>query len=156
MPGIDRETIDDFLSQKRLALVGVSRNPKDFSRGVFRDLINKGYDVVPVNPNTAEIEGQASFPRLQEVEPAVDGAIIMTPAAAATTVVRDCAEAGIGRVWMQSPGGLGPAQKEAVDFCRDNGIQVVPGACIYMFLPETAFFHKIHALFLKLFGKYPQ
>jgi hypothetical protein len=30
-----RDLIDDFLSQKRLAVVGVSRDPKDFTRKFF-------------------------------------------------------------------------------------------------------------------------
>ena len=46
-----RARIDDFLSRKRLALVGVSRNPQDFTRSMFREFRRRGYDVVPVNPN---------------------------------------------------------------------------------------------------------
>ena len=57
---------------------------------------------------------------------------------------------------MQSPGGAGSVSEAAVEFCRDNGIAVVPGACIYMFQPEATSYHKIHAFFLKLFGKYPR
>jgi len=52
-----REDIEDFLAQKRLVMVGVSRNPKDFSRGLFRDLRRRGYDMVPVNPRVSVVEG---------------------------------------------------------------------------------------------------
>lgn len=42
--------IHDFLVLRRIALVGVSRDPKDFSRVLFREMCDKGYDMVPVNP----------------------------------------------------------------------------------------------------------
>ena len=44
------ETIEDFLSQKRIAMIGVSRNPKDFSAALFEGLRKRGYEMVPVNP----------------------------------------------------------------------------------------------------------
>jgi predicted CoA-binding protein len=47
-------------------MVGVSRNPKDFSPGLFRDLRRRGYDMVPVNPLIMELEGQKSYPSLKD------------------------------------------------------------------------------------------
>lgn len=55
-----RTEINDFLSHRRIALVGVSRNPQDFSRAVFRELATRGYEVVPVNP----LGGNNRGPRL--------------------------------------------------------------------------------------------
>ena len=54
----ERQLIDDFLAQKRIAVVGVSRNPRDFTRTMFNEFIRRGYDAVPVNPNAAEIDGR--------------------------------------------------------------------------------------------------
>ena len=90
-----RAQIDDFLAQKRLAFVGVSRNPKDFSRGLFRELQQRGYDVIPVNPQATELDGQPCWARVQDITPPVDGALLMTPPHVTNQVVRDCAEAGI-------------------------------------------------------------
>jgi uncharacterized protein len=42
--------IRDFLAHKRFAMVGVSRQPKDFSRSLFHEFLNRGYEAVPVNP----------------------------------------------------------------------------------------------------------
>ena len=63
------ERVRDFLSQKRLAFVGVSRQPKDYSRALFREFGARGYDAVPVNPAIAEIEGCRCFARVQDIEP---------------------------------------------------------------------------------------
>lgn len=135
---------EDFLSHRRLALVGVSRHPKDFSRGLFRELCRRGYDMVPVNPEASEVEGRPCFRRVQDIAPPVDGVLLMTPPPVTETVVRDCAEAGIQRVWMHRGGGVGAVSKAAVQFCRERGIAVVAGECPYMFLPQAGWFHRLH------------
>jgi uncharacterized protein len=150
-----REDIEDFLAQKRLAMVGVSRNPKDFSRGLFRDLRERGYDMVPVNPKVSEVEGQKSYRSLKDIAPPADGALLMTPPTVTEGAVRDCFAAGIMRVWMHRGGGTGAVSQGAIDFCRKKGIRVVAGYCPYMFLPRTPFFHKVHGFFMKLTGGYP-
>lgn len=149
------DTIDDFLKQKRIAMVGISRQPKDFSAMLFEELCHRGYDMVPVNPAAEEILGKRCFARLQDVQPPVDAAILMTSPAATEAVVRDCAEAHIFLVWMYSAGGQGATSPKAIEFCRAHGIEVVPGECPYMFLPNGGF-HRIHGFIRKITGSYPR
>ena len=155
MYGTTHDDIDDFLAQKRLALVGVSRDPKDFSRGLFRELRRRGYDMVPVNPALAEMEGACSFAKLQDIKPPVEGALIMTPADKGLQMAKDCAESGITRVWFHRGAGRGAVNETAVDFCRQRGIRVVAGFCPYMFLGQVPFFHRVHGLLMKVAGTYP-
>jgi predicted CoA-binding protein len=155
MPTTTRADINDFLAQRRLAIVGVSRNPKDFSRTLFRDLCSRNYDMVPVNPLVREVEGKTCFPRVQDIEPPVEGALLMTPPAQAERAVHDCAEAGIRRVWMYRAGGPAAVSSETIEFCKQNKIRLVAGYCPYMFFPGTQFIHRLHGLFLKLTGGYP-
>lgn len=61
--------IRDFLAQKRIAMVGVSRDPKETSRILFKEFVSRGYDMVAVNPNATEINGRPSIARLEEVTP---------------------------------------------------------------------------------------
>ncbi len=150
-----RQDIEDFLAQKRLAMVGVSRNPKDFSRGLFRDLRQRGYDMVPVNPMLTELAGHKSYASLQDIVPPVDGALLMTPPIVTEGIVRDCLAAGITRVWMHRGEGTGAVSEKAIEFCQRNQIRVVAGHCPYMFLPRTPFIHRVHAFFMKLTGSYP-
>lgn len=149
------ETIEEFLAQKRIAMVGISRNPKDFSVMLFEELRRRGYDMVPVNPSAQEIQGRRCFARVQEIQPPVDAALLMTPPQVTDAAVRDCAEAGIRRVWMYSAGGQGAVSPDAVGFCRAQGIGVVPGECPYMFL-RPAGFHGLHGLIRKITGHYPR
>jgi predicted CoA-binding protein len=135
---------NEFLAQKRLALVGVSRDPKDFSRVVFRELRKRGYDLVPVNPAGGEIEGCPAVARCQDIQPPVAGALVMTRREASEQVVLDCADAGIPRVWLHRGVGPGSGSPAAVEVCRRLGIQAVVGECPYMFLPNPGFLHRAH------------
>jgi len=146
---------NDFLAQRRIALVGVSRNPADMSRTLFRELRERGYDVVPVNPELQSVDGVPCMHKLQDIRPRVDGAIVMTSPAVTDRVVRDCEEAGVPRVWMHRGAGQGAVNPVAVSYCRDHGIACVDGACPFMFLPGTSLFHRAHGFFLRLFGRHP-
>ncbi len=145
-----RDDIDDFLRQKRLAVVGVSRNEKDFTRMLFREFIRRGYDAVPVNPASEAIDGKPCFHRVQDIVPAVDGALILTPANRTDSIVLDCAAAGVPRVWMFRAVGRGAVSKAAVSYCKSKGIRVIAGFCPYMFWKDAAFVHRLHGFFVKL------
>lgn len=115
----------------------------------------RGYDMVPVNPSIGELAGRRCLARVQEITPPVDGVLIMTAPRETERVARDCAEAGVRRVWMHRGGGQGAVSKEAADFCRQNGVRLVEGYCPLMFLAGTPFFHRVHGFFMKVLGGYP-
>lgn len=132
------EAAERFLTHQRLAVVGVSRDPRDFSRTVVAELSRRGYDVVPINPSGGFVR------RVQDIVPPVEAALLMTPPAVTTEVVKDCAQAGIRHVWMHQGIGRGAASAAAIAFCENHGISVVSGACPLMYLPETGFVHRAH------------
>ena len=41
---------NDFLSQRRIAVAGVSRNSKETANLIFRKLRDSGHEVFPINP----------------------------------------------------------------------------------------------------------
>ena len=151
----ERQTIDDFLAQKRIAIVGVSRSARDFTRSLFDEFVRRGYDAIPVNPNTGEIDGRKCFASVGQIEPKADAALIMTPAAQSETVARECSEAGVPRVWFYRAVGQGAVNERAVDLCESKGMRVVAGRCPFMFFPNPGF-HGWHGLLLKLIGRYPR
>jgi predicted CoA-binding protein len=151
-----RRQIDDFWALKRVAVVGVSRDPKEFSNSLWQELRQRGYDALPVNPKASEIDGRPCYARVQDIEPPVEGVVIMTPPIVTEQVARDCAEAGVRHVWMHRGAGIGSVSPTAVAFCEANGIDVIAGQCPYMFLPATPFFHNLHGFVRKLTGSYPR
>lgn len=151
------EIIEDFLAQKRIAIAGISRDPATDSARLFEELIRRGYDVVPVNPNTAQAQGRRCFARVQDIQPPVDAVLVMTPPEVTESIVNDCAAAGIRRVWMyRGASGKGSVSARALAFCEARGINVVPGQCPFMFLPHSAGIHRFHGFVRKIMGRYPQ
>ena len=151
-----RELIDVFLAHKRLAIVGVSRNERDFTRVMFRAFAERGYEVVPVNPRVAEIDGRACYRHLQEINPPVSAALIMTTPSETEAVVQDCVKAGIKLIWLYRAVGKGAVSENAISFCAEHSIEVIPGYCPYMFFPDAGFGHRLHGMILKLTGRYPK
>ena len=148
--------IQGFLGHKRLAVVGVSRNPQDFTRRMFEEFARREYDVVPVNPDASEVDGRRCYAHVADIEPAVDGALLMTRPAVTEQVVRECQAAGIRDIWMYRATGAGAVSPGAVQFCETNGMSVVVGECPFMFLPETPWFHRVHGFCRKLVGSFPK
>ena len=139
-----RAAIDDFLAQDHLAFVGVSHDPKEFSASVYRELRDRGYELHPVNPHAAEIEGDACVDSVAELPDGIDGAIVMVPADASADVVQACIDRGIPRVWLHKGAGPSSVSDEAVALCREHGIEVVDGACPMMFAEPVGWFHRVH------------
>jgi len=73
------QDVQDCLSRKRLAFVGVSRSEKDFTRTLFREFVRRGYDPIPVHPEAAEIQGRRCYARVQHIDPPVEWALIAVP-----------------------------------------------------------------------------
>ena len=147
--------ISTFLGLRRIAFVGLSRDPRDFSRSLFRDWAARGYELIPVHPVLDQAEGRPCYRRVQDIPGGVDGAFVMTPPAAAEQVVRDCAEAGVSRVWLHRGAGQGAVSEAALALGRERGLEVVAGACPYMFLPGAGALHRFHGFVLRLLGKQP-
>ncbi len=151
-----RELIDEFLSKKRLAVVGVSSDPKSISRVLITELQKRGYDIAPVNPKITDIDGLSCYASVKDVTPSVDAALIMTQPEITGEVVNECAEAGISLVWLYRSMGKGSVSEKALEICREKNIRVVPGYCPFMFFENTGLIHKFHGFLMKLGGKYPR
>lgn len=150
-----RHLINEFLAVKRFAMVGISHNPKDFSRTLYDELCRRGYDVVAVNPFVGHIDGKPCLARVQDIRPPVTSALLMTSHAVTDQVLRDCADAGITLVWIYGISGVKSVSQSALKICEETGIKVVSGYCPFMFFHSAALFHRLHGFVLKLAGSYP-
>lgn len=148
--------IDDFLALRRIAVVGVSRNPKELSYTLWQELRQRRYDAVPVNPSTTEIDGKPCYPSVRDIQPPVEGALIMTTAAVAEQVLEECVPAGIRHVWLYGGLGGGATNGATIATAERLGLDAVVGLCPYMFLPGTPVFHALHGFGKKLTGSYPK
>ena len=147
-----KAVVQDFVAQRKLALVGASSKKAKFGNFALKDLRAKGYKIFPVHPQAKMIEGEPCFSSIAALPEPVDGLLVVVPPAQTEQVVRDAAAAGIKRVWMQQ-GAESPA---AIKFCQENHISAVHGECILMFAEPAAWFHRAHRWAWKLLGKLPK
>ena len=150
------DSIADFLAQKRIAVVGVSRTGNDFSNEIYRKLRHAGHQVYAVNPNADEIDGETCYRQLSTIPEPIDGVMITTAPATTEQIVRECAELGIRRVWMHRSFGQGSYSAEAESFCKAQKIAVIPAGCPMMFCDPVDFGHKCIRWFMRVTGGLPK
>jgi predicted CoA-binding protein len=139
-----KEAASEFLAQKRIAVTGVSRKPREHgSNIVFKRLRDRGYHVFAVNPNADEVEGVHSYHDLSSIPGGVDAVVIATAPDKAEGTMRECNELGIKHVWMHRSYGHGSVSATATAYGREHGITVIDGGCPLMFDPTADFGHKI-------------
>jgi predicted CoA-binding protein len=134
----------EFLAHKRIAVTGVSREPKSHgSNTVYKRLRERGYEVFAVNPNAKEVEGDPSYENLNAIPGGVEAVVIGTRPERAEATMHECAELGIQHVWMHHGAGGTSVSEAATAFGREHGITVIDGGCPLMFGPTADFGHKV-------------
>lgn len=147
-----KESIQRFLEPKKLAIAGVSANPKKFGYTIFKDLREKGFDICPVNPKVDKIDGVKCYSSVNELPDEYKKLFIVTPKTATDEVLKDASEKGINHVWIQQMANT----KESATIAKENNIELIDKACIYMFAEPVAGIHKFHRTINKLFGLLPK
>jgi predicted CoA-binding protein len=121
---------DKFFSKiKIIAIVGLSDKPERPSYEVGLYLKSKGFQIIPVNPNITEWEGEKSYPRLSAIpkEIQIDVIDIFRKSDEVLPIVKESIErGGIKAIWMQE----GVSNDEAETLARNNGLQVVSNMCM--------------------------
>jgi uncharacterized protein len=143
--------IDDFIAQKSLAIVGVSRAGNKFGNGIYRELKTKGYSLFIIHPEAELLEGATVYKDFSSLPERVSGVLICVKPGQSESVVRLAAASGISRVWLQQ----GSESRAAIDFCNQNGINVIHNECILMYAVGTGL-HGFHRWLWKLFGRAPK
>jgi len=143
--------IEDFLGSGPIAMAGVSRNPKKFGFAAFRELKEKGLNVLPVNPNAEEIHGSKVYHNIKSLPDDVKGLIVMTNKQQTAGVIREAKEKGIKNIWIQQMA----ETKEALQELEGSGINYITKECILMhYKPHSI--HKFHAAIRKFFRLFPK
>jgi len=147
-----RKAVTDFLNNKSIAVVGVSRNPKKFGYAVYKHLKERNYKTFPINPNITEIDSDKCYSNLADIKEKIDGVILVVMPTVSAKVVKEANDLGIKSIWFQQ----GSSSDEAVKFCEDNSMSFVRDECIMMFTEPVESIHKFHRWLWKIFGKLPK
>ncbi len=145
-----QKQVKEFVQNKRLAIVGVSRSGQKFGNIAFKELKTRGYDVFAVHPEVQEIAGEKCYPNLSALKGQIDGVVVCVPPSQGMQVLQEAANCGMNQVWIQqqadSPELLAAGEK--------LGLNIVSGKCILMYAPPVKSFHAWHKGFMQLIGKY--
>ena len=120
--------IDDVLKNtKTIALIGASVKEERPSNSVMRNLLNRGYQVFPVNPGYVggKILGQECFARLTDIPHEIDMVDVFRQSNAVPDIVDQAIKCKVKTLWLQLK--IGHAEAEAK--ARKNGITVVSNRC---------------------------
>ena len=147
--------VAEFLSKQRIAVAGVSRDSQQPANAIYRKLRGAGHRVYAINPNATQVEGDPCYPDLHSVSEPVEAVMIVTPPNQAVKVVRECAELGIGQVWLHRSFGQGSVSEEAARECERLKINCLVGGCPMMYCEPVDFGHRCMKWVLKMQKRVP-
>ncbi len=120
-----------FEKYKTIAVYGMSKNPAKPSNYVPAFLIEKGYDIIPVNPTANEIDGRKCYSKMADIPGEIDILNVFRPSEQALAVVEEAVErrkqrGDIRVVWLQE----GIESEEAAALAEANGIEFIQDRCM--------------------------
>lgn len=129
VPLLDSAAAGELLSgARRIAVVGASSSSSRPSHGVMRNLIEWGYEVVPINPNADAVLGRRSYPTLEsavEASGRFDIVDVFRRPEHTPDIARSAVATGAGALWLQ----LGVVNWQAAQIAHDAGLPVVMDRC---------------------------
>lgn len=141
--------IDNFISSKKIAVVGLSRSGKKFGNMAGKELKAKGYEIFPVHPEAKEIDGIICYPNLKSLSGIVDAVWISIPSKNVSPVLEEAAQIGLKNIWVQQ----GAWSKEVQETIDKLQLPVVSKKCILMYAPPVKSVHKFHRTIVGIFGR---
>lgn len=115
-------------STRRIAVVGASSDRARPSFGVFRYLVQQGFDCVPVNPNERSVMGIAAFGSVEEAVVATgpfDLIDVFRRPEVCAAHAQEAVAVGASCLWLQ----LGVVNWEAAAIAHAGGLSVVMDRC---------------------------
>ena len=131
--------MDSFFKESNsFAVLGLSRDPKSFSRKAYDFLKKEGYDLIPINPHVTNIGGEKCYISLSEINQ-TQAAIFFTSPEASRKLIPLCKEKGINNLLFQ----FGSTTKEDLKEAKALGLNA-RYACVFLYHPHAGFPHNVH------------
>ncbi|MCX6243680.1 MAG: CoA-binding protein [Bacteroidetes bacterium] len=147
-----KESINGFLSLRKIAIAGASRDKKKFGYAVMEKLKKAGIDIYPVNPNTDVLHGEPCYRSIDLLPEDIDGLLVLTAKAETPGVVEATIKKGIRNIWIQQMS----QTPEAIQLAEAGNVNLVTGQCILMHAEPVDSIHKFHRAIKKFFGGLPK
>ena len=153
------ELVKSFLGQKKIAVVGVSDERETGCNLAYKKFKENGYQVFAVNPHISSYDGDVCYADLKSIPAMPEAVFILAGPKVTEQIVGQCVELGVKHVWMHCMMGTKPGlapnmtsvSQSAVEMCKANGIEVIPGTCPNQYL-KPDFAHATMRGLWKMFG----
>ena len=141
---MDIATLDKIFKPQRIALIGVSPNPKSVSGKILSNLVGGGFRgvVYPVSPSAEAVMGIPCFRDIASLPKVPDLGIICAAAAQVPGLVRECGQAGVGGLIIVSsgfretgPDGLALEESVRTEARRFEGLRILGPNCLGFISP---------------------
>jgi hypothetical protein len=118
--------IKNFLTLKKVAVIGMSRTESKAAHFVPKYLSENGFDIIPINPNSNEILNKKCYKEITEVDGEIDIVDVFRPSEDVLPFVKDAIKKNPKVIWLQE----GIHNEEAENLAREHGIDVVFNRCM--------------------------
>ncbi len=123
-----QNTIAEMFKLKNWAVVGATPNKEKYGNSVLNDLVNRGYNVYPVNPRYDEIEGMKTYPCILDIEDDVDCVSMVVNKEISRKVVEMAIKKKVKYIWFQPD----TYDMDTIRLAEGSGIKVVHGTCVLL------------------------
>ncbi len=121
------QEIKEIYKLRNIAVIGISPTEGKPSNNVSKFLIEKGYNIIPINPNYSEVLNKKSYGKVLDVPEVIDIVDIFRKSEQVLQVIEESIDkAGIKVIWMQK----GIYNREAEKIASDRGIKVIYNRCM--------------------------
>lgn len=121
------EEIRKIYNFRNIAVVGMSRDPAKPAHLIPKYMMERGFNIIPVNPIASEILGRRTYSYVSDIKSQIDIVDVFRPSKDVYPVVEDSIKKpGISVIWLQE----GIHNVEAEKIALDNKIDVVFNRCI--------------------------
>ena len=120
------EEIIEILNLKKVAVIGMSKHQEKAAHFVPKYLLENGFDIIPVNPNSDEILNKKCYKEINDIKDDIDVFDVFRPSEDVLPFVKDAIKKNPKVIWLQE----GIHNEEAENLAREHGIKVVFNRCM--------------------------
>ena len=120
------EEIIEILNLKKVVVIGMSKHQEKAAHFVPKYLLENGFDIIPVNPNSDEILNKKCYKEIKDIKDDIDIVDVFRPSEDVLPFVKDAIKKNPKVIWLQE----GIHNEEAENLAREHGIDVVFNRCM--------------------------
>ncbi|MES0491962.1 MAG: CoA-binding protein [Leptospirales bacterium] len=114
--------------QPVIGLVGATNSTTKYGNIIYRDLLRKGFQVLPINPRAETVDGYPAYKGLSEANAhtAIDLLVYVIPPKYTQKSLEQALALNLKRVWIQP----GAGDAEVRSYLEENGFEYVIDDCV--------------------------